>query len=154
MVPLESRRAAIEMLRWGSLERRVEMGKAQRELYKSMKDEMLIAVNEGLITAANAAAAAGRLTMLASGCGAPDPANVPGGDLEDEGDEADLGEGQRQVLLEIGIDRRQQRLQEVVEAVRDAERRQDRQRRADGGRALRNGASRVEGHEAPCSLAP
>lgn len=67
------------LLRWGSLERRVEMGKAQRELYKSMKDEMLIAVNEGLITAANAAAAAGRLTMLASGCGAPDPANVPGG---------------------------------------------------------------------------
>lgn len=67
------------LVRWGSLERRVEMGKAQREQYLSMKNEMLIAVDAGLITAQNAATAAGRLTMLASGLGTPDPGNVPGG---------------------------------------------------------------------------
>lgn len=66
-------------IRWGSLERRVDMGRAQREQYVSMRDEMLLAVESGLITVQNAAAAAGRLSMLASGCGKPDPNNRPGG---------------------------------------------------------------------------
>lgn len=66
-------------IRWGSLERRVDMGRAQRAQYVSMRDEMLLAVESGLITVQNAAAAAGRLSMLASGCGKPDPNNRPGG---------------------------------------------------------------------------
>ena len=39
-----------------------------------------------------------------------------GGHLEDEVQEADLGEGERVVLLKHRIDRRQQRLDGVVEA--------------------------------------
>lgn len=67
------------ILRWGSLERRLEMGTKQKAQYKQMKDQMMLLVEQGLITADNAAGQAGRLTMLATGCGMPDPGNVPGG---------------------------------------------------------------------------
>ncbi len=67
------------VLRWGSLERQLTMGKAQREQYLEMKQQMLLAVESGMITADNAAQQAGRLSMLATGCGAPHPGNVPGG---------------------------------------------------------------------------
>lgn len=66
------------LLRWGTLERRVSMGTEQRKAYNSMRDEMLLMVDEGLITAANALTLSGRLTMLASGTGFPDPSNEPG----------------------------------------------------------------------------
>lgn len=67
------------LLRWGSLERRLRMGGAQLKAYQSMRDEMLLLVDEGLITADNAAQQAGRLSALATGTGYPDPKNVPGG---------------------------------------------------------------------------
>lgn len=67
------------LLRWGSLARRLTMGGQQRTAYQSMKKEMLLLVEEGLITAGNAAQQAGRLSALASATGYPDPGNVPGG---------------------------------------------------------------------------
>lgn len=67
------------LLRWGSLERRLRMTGAQLKAYTSMREEMLLLVEEGLITADNAAQQAGRLSALATGTGYPHPGNVPGG---------------------------------------------------------------------------
>ena len=50
-----------------------------------------------------------------------------GGQLEDEGDQADLRERQGEVLLQHRIDRRQQRLDRVVEEMGNADRDQDRE---------------------------
>jgi hypothetical protein len=44
-----------------------------------------------------------------------------GGDLEGQGDHADLGEAQVVVGLEHGVDRRQHRLDQVVDQVRQAQ---------------------------------
>ena len=55
-----------------------------------------------------------------------------GGELEDEGDEADLEEAQRELLAEHRIKRRRERLHHVVEHVRGAERDQDAERRGLG----------------------
>ena len=49
-----------------------------------------------------------------------------GGELEREGDQADLGEIQRERGLEHRIHRRQQRLHHVVEQVAEADGEQDR----------------------------
>ncbi len=55
-----------------------------------------------------------------------------GGELEDEGDEADLEEAQREPLMEDRIERRRERLHHVVEHMRGAERDQDADRRRLG----------------------
>lgn len=67
------------LLRWGSLERRLTMSGQQAKAYNSMRQEMLLLVDEGLITVKDAGQQAGRLSALASGTGYPDPGNVPGG---------------------------------------------------------------------------
>lgn len=66
------------ILRGGSLERRLTMGTVQARQYKEMAKKLQLAVKEGLITVENAAAQAGRLSMLATGCGYPHPDNRPG----------------------------------------------------------------------------
>ena len=48
-----------------------------------------------------------------------------GGELEGEGDQAHLREGQVERLLEQRVDRRQERLDRVVEHVRKAQRQQN-----------------------------
>ena len=64
-----------------------------------------------------------------------------GGDLEDEGDDADLEEAQRRLAAEHRIERRRQRLHRVVEHVRGAERGDDADRGCPGGPALAAAAS-------------
>ena len=58
---------------------------------------------------------------MAVGVDADEGLEQRGGELEGEGDEADLAVVEREGLLEQRIDRRQQRLDRVVEKVRDAE---------------------------------
>lgn len=67
------------VMRWGGLERELELGGKQKAAYVQMRDKMLLVVERGLITVDNAANQAGRLSMLASGTGYPDPGNRPGG---------------------------------------------------------------------------
>ena len=61
-----------------------------------------------------------------------------GGDLEGEGDQADLAEIERVVLLEDRVDGRQQRLDHVVEQMGEADGEEDGERRgaAAGGRSV------------------
>jgi len=61
------------LLMGGGLMREVEMAREQATAYKSMQTEMIARVKEGVITAANQMVAAGRMTMLASATGYPDP---------------------------------------------------------------------------------
>ena len=63
------------------------------------------------------------------------------GELEDEGDDADLEEAQRQLPREHRIERRRQRLHRVVEHVRGAERGDDADRGRFGGPPLSGGVS-------------
>jgi len=57
----------------GGMIREVEMGKEQASAYKQMRDELIMRVKEGVIVAPSPMVAAGRLTMLASATGYPDP---------------------------------------------------------------------------------
>ena len=76
-----------------------------------------------------------------------------GGELEDEGDDADLEETQRQLPCEHRIERRRQRLHRVVEHVRGAERGDDADRGRLGGPPLRGGVGidRRCGHDSALS---
>ena len=62
-----------------------------------------------------------------------------GGELEDEGDEADLEEAQREALTEDRIERRGERLHHVVEHMRGAERDENAERRRLHGAGGRRG---------------
>ena len=66
----------------------------------------------------------------AVGVEADDRLEQRGGDVEGERDDADLGEVEGEGILQHRVDRRQQRLDHVVEEVGEA----DRDERGDGGR--------------------
>jgi SNF2 family DNA or RNA helicase len=61
------------LLMGGELRRECFMAKEQATAYAQMRDEMVLRVKEGSLIAQNAMIAAGRLTMLASATGYPDP---------------------------------------------------------------------------------
>jgi SNF2 family DNA or RNA helicase len=61
------------LLMGGELRRECFMAKEQATAYGQMRDEMVLRVKEGSLVAQNAMIASGRLTMLASATGYPDP---------------------------------------------------------------------------------
>jgi hypothetical protein len=61
------------------------------------------------------------------------------GALEGQGDQADLGEAERELLLEQRVDRRQDGLHAIVEQVHEGDREQDLQHGAAGGAGLGRG---------------
>jgi SNF2 family DNA or RNA helicase len=61
------------LLMGGELRRECEMPQAQRLAYNQMRDEMILKAKEGLLVAQNPMVQVGRLSMLASATGYPDP---------------------------------------------------------------------------------
>jgi SNF2 family DNA or RNA helicase len=61
------------LLMGGELRRECEMPKDQAHAYKQMRDEMILKAKEGLLVAQNPMVQVGRLSMLASATGYPDP---------------------------------------------------------------------------------
>lgn len=61
------------LLMGGELRRECEMPLAQRKAYEQMRDEMILKAKEGLLVAQNPMIQVGRLSMLASAAGYPDP---------------------------------------------------------------------------------
>jgi SNF2 family DNA or RNA helicase len=61
------------LLMGGEFRRECEMPKDQRMAYNQMRDEMILKAKEGLLVAQNAMVQVGRLSMLASATGYPDP---------------------------------------------------------------------------------
>lgn len=61
------------LLMGGELRRECFMPKEQATAYVQMRDQLVLKVKEGVVVAQNAMIAAGRLTMLASATGMPDP---------------------------------------------------------------------------------
>jgi hypothetical protein len=62
-----------DLLIGGEFRRECEMPLAQRKAYEQMRDEMILKAKEGLLVAKNAMVQVGRLSMLASATGYPDP---------------------------------------------------------------------------------
>lgn len=61
------------LLRGGSLERVLTMGTAQAAAYAQMRDELMVQIEDGTVTAGNILAQTTRLIQLAQACGMPGP---------------------------------------------------------------------------------